>query len=292
MKQYSYLLIIGVVVSALLACGGGGGDDEPDPGPSPYIPDPTPTDKTSAVSFTASISDFRTRASGSSFEDRDEISVFPVVGNVVGENNRYVCNKGIFSATLGITKKESDKLAYYAVSPYSLTTKMQMDFAVQTNQTKWNQYFASDLMTATVASTTSFTPDLQFNHRMSRVCVDFVGDNASTLPGRVSRIVLKDMHLQATVDIKADEYVASGQKGNVTMYFYEDCFYGIIPPQTIPKETSFLVVTLDGQDYPIYFEEDIVFKSGYDFWIDLSYNEGEGDGQIVVFKGQISPWRK
>ena len=115
MKQYSSLLVIGVVVSALLACGGGG-DDEPDPGPSPYVPTPTPTDKTSAVSFTASINDFRTRALGSSFEDRDEISVFSVVGNVVGENNRYVCNKGIFSATLGITKKESDKLAYYAVS--------------------------------------------------------------------------------------------------------------------------------------------------------------------------------
>ena len=41
MKQYSYLLLIGVVVSALLACGGGG-DDEPDPGPSPYVPTPTP----------------------------------------------------------------------------------------------------------------------------------------------------------------------------------------------------------------------------------------------------------
>ena len=117
MKQYSSLLVIGVVVSALLACGGGG-DDEPDPGPSPYVPTPTPTDKTSAVSFTASISDFRTRASGSSFEDRDEISVFPVVGNVVGENNRYVCNKGIFSATLGITKKESyssDKLELHSI---------------------------------------------------------------------------------------------------------------------------------------------------------------------------------
>ena len=151
MKQYSYLLIIGVVVSALLACGGGGGDDEPDPGPSPYIPDPTPTDKTSAVSFTASINDFRTRALGSSFEDRDEISVFSVVGNVVGENNRYVCNKGIFSATLGITKKEPVKLAYYAVSPYSLTTKMQMDFAVQKNKTKMNQYFVSDLITSTIA---------------------------------------------------------------------------------------------------------------------------------------------
>lgn len=290
MKQYSYLLIIGVVVSALLACGGGGGDDEPDPGPSPYIPDPTPTDKTSAVSFTSSINDFRTRALGSSFEDRDEISVFPVAGNVVGDNNRYVCNKGIFSATLGITKKESDKLAYYAVSPYSSLAKMQMNFTVQTNQTKWNQYFASDLMTATVASTASFTPDLQFNHCLSRVCVNFVGDNASALWGRVSRIVLKDMHLQATVNIKAGEYVASGQKGNVTMYSNEDCFYGIIPPQTIPKETPFLVVTLDGQDHSVYFEDDFVFKSGYDFWIDLSYNEG--GGQIVAFKGQIQPWRK
>ena len=275
-----------MAVSAMLftACSTNNDDVSPVP-----VPPPAP-ETPKSVKFHPSL----TRATETAFEYCDKISVFavhPSAGTALKTSGNYADNVcytyqgNVFSAEKGISlPSDSAGLAYFAVYPYQGDASNQGIFQVQKNQLNHASITSSDLCTAYAAVSNNQDVWLNFNHRLSRICVDISGENIATK--KVS-MRLNNVCYEVSYDLNANTFIATGNRSDILMgETSTNRFEAILLPQTFLANTTFLIITIDGKEFPMHFAEETTFRSGKEYDYSLTYTEDK----IVVVAGDINPW--
>ena len=210
----------------------------------------------------------QTRATETQFQDGDVISISAVkapVGTELTElkasgnyadNVHYKYNGGLkrfefvqeSGKRLIELPKDGEGLAYYAVYPKQDKLAINGTFAVQKDQTDSTSVTASDLCTVYHPVSNERKVSLKFWHRLSRICVSIDG-----VAGKTVTMTLKNRNLEASYDLNANTYVATGtRKGDIKMHAMaaNRDFEAIFPPQTFNLGTD-IIVTIGGKEYNV-----------------------------------------
>lgn len=291
MKWKQYIAAVAALL-LLMACSKSKDSDDPNP--------PTPTPSQTAVSVYASLEPFNSYTPfDAPYQSGDEISVFAITeaqngslynrGNYA-DNARYKFQNNQFAAVgNGIKKDSKTLLGYYGISPYSTQNCNEMTFSVQTDQSTFEGYKASDLRTAYIAPTSNNSLTFQFFHSLCQVCVNIVSDKVKASDVRLEL----DLKSQANVNVTADTYPATGRSTTIKMYYDNStrCHFAIVPPQTMSKTEPFMYIIYNSIEYVVEFTDDTQFASGAQHQIDVGFEpDNEGNYHFVVIKGQINPW--
>ena len=243
------------------------------------------------VTFLPSIG-MPTRATETTFETNDEISVFAVKGSTTlkssgnyADNVCYRISNNSFTAVNNGIAIDEDGLAYYAIYPYSSQAGSKMTFSVKSDQSKHSNLTASDLCTAFASKTSSQQVSLKFSHKLSRVLIKLAGEGIAS---KNISMKLTGVQTQVSTDLNANTFVGSGAKTEIKMGLTSTNTYeAIIAPQSIAANSDFLILTVDGQENILHLESNTDFLSGRQ----KSYNVEIGSsGNVVIFGGDISPW--
>lgn len=259
------------------------------------------TQPDSSVSFQPSIGT-HTRATETSFDEGDQISVFAVQSNgndsfgeimeygnyadnvpYVYENGKFIpVNEGIEIPT------NSAGLYYHAIYPYDKSLSNKFNFSVSDYQDSDEGYTNSDLLTANTSATLDEVVKLRFSHRLSKLVLKLEGTGWKSSDIEIS---LTNVSRAAAIDLNALSFKSAGKNGNIAMHTNgTKSFKAILPPQEISKGSDFLYVRIDDKEYTVTASNDYEFVSGKQSTITLTFNEEED--VIVEFNGEIDPWEE
>ncbi len=212
----------------------------------------------STYSFGSTINDLATRATSTSFESGDMISVTAysdaAFTSAIAEDVTYTWNGSMFSSDTPIDVV--DQAAFRAVYPY--TSGASFQFEIANSQDSHVDYTTSDLMTAETALTSSKSPSLSFYHRLSQVNVSLTGvSSSSSVSVEIASQTLVDC------DLAANTYVGTGDISKIYCTTSETDYYSaIVAPQTLPAGTVFATVTVNGEEYEFTLTSDLTLQSG------------------------------
>ncbi len=245
-----------------------------------------------SVGFTAAITP-STRIDA--FDSADQILVAAYEdGGAYGDQVVYTHNGTNFTSTAGIVREDADQLlSYIAVYPATVTGfGTSFNFTVETDQRATIN--TSDLLVATLAETTSTTPQLNFTHALTSLAVEFEGDNldggtlvVNAVPG--TDVVVSGTTYTAAADGTAAIELTAASDG----YNY---FEVIFAPQAIAAGTAFATYTVgDNEPYTWTTNNDLEFESGcryaYKWSIDTAVAPSDPDYDgTVTLTGTINDW--
>lgn len=186
-----------------------------------------------------------------------------------------------------------DLCAYYPSSVTSASTA----FSVSNDQRTEAAYQASDLMYATKLTNKSSnaTHNLTFNHALAKVVVNLIAGggmttaNITTSPG-VTAVKISGTVLNAQLAISGGVITASKTAAgsaadiNITGTILNNI--GIIVPQTVAANTTFITVTYEGVDYTCRLAEAKTFEAGKVYTYTVTVNTK----QIDLSADTISDW--
>lgn len=276
MKLYFRLLFV-VFFFASAACSEGGGlltdpddtttndGDDPDPNPDPN-PDPGTSYEEVAITFSASMI---SRASDSQFESGDQISVlaYDASGGIYAINSLYTYEGSLFSGSSPIMHTSEDQqLSYAVVYPYqTMPDDLLASFTVESDQGSGSNYTLSDLMLGYAASTSNTTPQLTFNHLLSRIVVNIISSDVELVD------VVATLQAATTVEYNLTELTAtSSQVATLNMASNgESSYKAIVAPHTVAANELFGEVWVNGISYELTYESDIVIAAGMSYEFDL-----------------------
>ena len=200
-----------------------------------------------------------------------------------------------------------DLCAYYPSSITSASTT----FAVSSDQRTEANYQASDLMYATKLSNKSSgtAHNLTFNHALTKIVVNIeAGDgitnsNITTSPG-VTAVKINNTLLGATLSISAGvitaSRVATGSATDINITGTGLSNVGVIVPQTVAADSTFITVVYNGQTYTYHLPAAKTFLSGkvYTYTLTLqketlelrlSEEVADWDDEVIVDVNMIKP---
>ena len=254
-----------------------------------------PEENKKSVSFTASMRNL-SRATETEFEENDKIAVYAVQedesGNTILRSSgnyadfvTYTYQGGKFVNEQGIVCPSDFGVRYFAIYPSTAGANVPTSkFYVKTDQSASGQYTLSDYCTAVSDVTMEKDVDLIFSHRMSHVIVNLDGEGIGT---GIPTVKLNNVNTGCDIDLNANTFTAFESRN--TVYCTDNgtnSYKAIIVPQTIKKGSSFITVVLNGKEFVLDAESDIVLASGKQQVFNLVINNGE----IVSFTGSILPW--
>ncbi|MFR9636246.1 MAG: fimbrillin family protein [Rikenellaceae bacterium] len=277
-NQYNQLKLLTVIkkllfcLSALFAVACTEGIDE----------DITLNQNTGAVNFDAVMT---TRATDTAFEVGDEISVmaYNSDGTSYAENVLYSYSGTLFSSEDAIFKQSADQeLSYLAVYPYAtISDEKKVNFSVKEDQSIESNYTLSDLLSSSLPATTSISPQLTFEHILSKVVINI----ESTTDAVVTLYALTDIEY----DLSNGEYTTSGESKAITMANDGDTNYkALIVPQTISANTTLGTIQVGDTSFDFSFNSDITISSGYLYTF---YATIEND-QVTFSSTTINNWNE
>ncbi len=247
------------------------------------------------VAFTASMN-AQSRATDTSFDNGDAISVFATEGTSLSSSNyadnvkySYSTATSMFTATSPITVEEGATLKYFAVYPYSAEAGRSYTFNVQSDQTGTG-YTRSDLCYAVSSLTDDEMVHLKFNHALTKVVFNLIGEGWSS---NVS-IVINDVYTRCSVNLNDQTFKYGGSSdGDVKMVQDGNkAFKAILPSQVLKAGVSSVTVTMDGKSYTYTIDSDITLTAGKQ--IELSLNPPvpgpNPDKNVISFGGDINDW--
>lgn len=209
----------------------------------------------SAVRFRAQLS--QTRATESSFESGDAISIFAsndysgtLYSYNYADNSEYHYYSGEFSPATSedvISYPDSyTSLYFYAVWPYSSSySGSTLNFSVKQDQTTASDYASSNLMIAKTDATREETVDLNFDHLMCKVIINIKSDN---FPAGEWLSMFNNVYTDVTLNLNDGTVSTTGSQTFVIgSKNGTNSFKVLLPPQTIPSGTQFLVFSI-GED--------------------------------------------
>lgn len=251
-----------------------------------------------AVTFSASFGEGTTRATETSFEAGDQIGVWAVQSNSslkssgnYADNVPYRYSGSSFTAIgTGISLPNSGNgLAYYAVYPYSasVTNTSSLSFTVNSNQSSYANYTASDLCIASTDPTTSQAVNLTFDHVMSRVMVRLTG---SALANKRVSVRLKNVLTTTAINMQTTKFQSQDNSvKDVTMYEEStNVFVAVVAPQKIPAKMTLLEITVNGESDYASFDYEMTLNSGKQTTLTGEYTENGS----INFGGNINPWEE
>lgn len=254
-----------------------------------------PEEEKKSVSFTASMRNL-SRATETEFEENDKIAVYAVQedesGNTILRSSgnyadfvTYTYQGGKFVNEQGIVCPSDFGVRYFAIYPSTAGANVPTSkFYVKTDQSASGQYTLSDYCTAVSDVTMEKDVNLIFSHRMSHVIVNLDGEGIGT---GIPTVKLNNVNTGCDVDLNANTFTAFESRN--TVYCTDNgtnSYKAIIVPQTIKKGSSFITVVLNGKEFVLDAESDIVLASGKQQVFNLIIKNGE----IVSFTGSILPW--
>ena len=254
-----------------------------------------PEEGKKSVSFTASMRNL-SRATETEFEENDKIAVYAVQedesGNTILRSSgnyadfvTYTYQGGKFVNELGIVCPSDFGVRYFAIYPSTAGANVPTSkFYVKTDQSASGQYTLSDYCTAVSDVTMEKDVNLIFSHRMSHVIVNLEGEG---IGAGIPTVKLNNVNTGCNIDLNANTFTAFESRN--TVYCTDNgtnSYKAIIVPQTIKKGSSFITVVLNGKEFVLDAESDIVLASGKQQVFNLVIKNGE----IVSFTGSILPW--
>ena len=254
-----------------------------------------PEEVKKSVSFTASMRNL-SRATETEFEENDKIAVYAVQedesGNTILKSSgnyadfvTYTYQGGKFVNELGIVCPSDFGVRYFAIYPSTAGANVPTSkFYVKTDQSASGQYTLSDYCTAVSDVTMEKDVNLIFSHRMSHVIVNLEGEG---IGAGIPTVKLNNVNTGCNIDLNANTFTAFESRN--TVYCTDNgtnSYKAIIVPQTIKKGSSFITVVLNGKEFVLDAESDIVLASGKQQVFNLVIKNGE----IVSFTGSILPW--
>jgi len=279
-----------------------GGDDGDEPSPKPQTgqqeeKDPNTTDdETVTFSFTGSLNKMTSRATETTFDSGDAISIYAVKksGNITllntgnyADNRRYSHNGTMFSSTnaVSIERSDVDQLAFYAIYPYSSSNSANMTFTAKADQSTAANLTASDFSTAYSAPSTSIQPQLKFDHRMANLRLQLQGNLGNSVS-----VTLVNVYASINANINDNTFTATGGKSDIKMYNRGNGLYeAFLAPQLIAAQQYCFDALIDGQHLQLYFENDQTLQSGYIYSFTYDVSSGKTE-QYVVVDGHIHEW--
>ena len=254
-----------------------------------------PEEGKKSVSFTASMRNL-SRATETEFEENDKIAVYAVQedesGNTILRSSgnyadfvTYTYQGGKFVNEQGIVCPSDFGVRYFAIYPSTAGANVPSSkFYVKTDQSASGQYTLSDYCTAVSDVTMEKDVNLIFSHRMSHVIVNLEGEG---IGAGIPTVKLNNVNTGCNIDLNANTFTAFESRN--TVYCTDNgtnSYKAIIVPQTIKKGSSFITVVLNGKEFVLDAESDIVLASGKQQVFNLVIKNGE----IVSFTGSILPW--
>ncbi len=233
------------------------------------------------VVFTSSIND-QSRVSSNVFESGDEIYVTALEDSAsFATKVAYSYNGSIFTSNDPIVySSESQQLSFRAVYPAVSNYAESFSFTILADQSSGDNYEMSDLLTASVAATSSVCPDLQFNHKMSNIIINITSSGKS---GGVMEVEAKNAVSCNVVD---DSYVASGSAVTITPAASGSAGYTmLVAPQTISAGEIFATYVVDAITYTWTLDANTTFLSGYKY----TYNWNLVDREVTL-DSVINDW--
>lgn len=213
-----------------------------------------------------------TRATDTSFDRNDKISVSAVIdngyntpgsigSNPYAHNIPYSYNGSKFTAmSEGIELKDkNDKLFYYAVYPYSSNMGTEYIFECRQDQTNYTDYTLSDLMVAyNDESTSSQSVNLKFFHILSKAVVNLEYSGIE-----VNKVTLTDVNYIARLNIEENTIYTLSTKGDVVMCSNGNkSFKAVVPHQTIKEGAAFAIIETTNGNYRVTASNDIELGHG------------------------------
>lgn len=254
-----------------------------------------PEEGKKSVSFTASMRNL-SRATETEFEENDKIAVYAVQedesGNTILRSSgnyadfvTYTYQGGKFVNEQGIVCPSDFGVRYFAIYPNTAGANVPTSkFYVKTDQSASGQYTLSDYCTAVSDVTMEKDVNLIFSHRMSHVIVNLEGEG---IGAGIPTVKLNNVNTGCNIDLNANTFTAFESRN--TVYCTDNgtnSYKAIIVPQTIKKGSSFITVVLNGKEFVLDAESDIVLASGKQQVFNLVIKNGD----IVSFTGSILPW--
>lgn len=219
--------------------------------------------------------EIKTKASGSSFDLNDVISTNAYSGSDHMKYTTYTYDgSGTFTSDSPITYDgiTTTEYSYTAIYPEVGELGSKFSFTVSTNQSTTESVELSDLLIATVASTSSLTPELTFYHTMSRLIFNVTISRDGVTSSDTPTITL---HAQTTAacDILNGSYAGSGDIIDITPYNSGSSYSTIIAPQSFSAQSVIATMSVDGKSFEFKRELETICKSGeylsYDWEVDI-----------------------
>ncbi len=246
------------------------------------------------ITFTENIT--ATKVTGSSFDTNDVISVTAYNGNAVYVGNAtYTYNGSIFSSTDPIVyTNDVTELSFLAVYPYTEVANGAADLSVATDQSADADYTASDILGASVATTSSESPKLTFSHLMSKIVFDVTIDDTIEVEGSISPKV--NGYTKANGYNFANGTFTAASNSAITMANNGvNSYMAIIVPATYTTDNVFASMEINGTTYDVTLANDFTFEAGtqYTYSINITAPEPEEPEVIIIeitFDGEIQGW--
>lgn len=306
MKRQYYAVVV-LLTLVMSACGGGGSSSDDDITPTP-TPTPTPSDEKIEIKVS-------TRASDGNFESGDAIGLYVV--NYVNGSSASLASSGNYANNVKFTYNGSSwtggttlywssddvKADFYAYYPYAtVTDATAYTFSLKTDQSLAADHKASDFLWGKLAgqSPTESTVNISVNHMFSKAIINVQAGDGFTeeeLNSSDMSVGIYGVMTQARINLGDGSISATGTATSVTAFKTANCkFQALVVPQTV-EETDLVIVTMNGNSYPL--TQSMTFESNkeYIFTITLSktssgisvsvepWGTAEGDyGGVVVNK--------
>ncbi len=242
------------------------------------------------ITFSSSIV---TKATDLSFESGDEIGVSAfsdaALTQIYADNVAYEFgSEGLFVASGDDVidyPADGSSLVFRAVYPLlSDAYSDEFTFSVLADQSQYDNYTLSDLMTATTDATIEDVPELVFSHNLSRVVVQIASD--VSMDGAVVKFL--NVLTDASVNLAESTFEGVGETGTVTLYDNGDYSHrAILAPQSFEEGAEFVSVEFRGETYIATLDADAVIKSGKQYFFPMELDLEAG---VLTYSSDITPW--
>lgn len=243
-----------------------------------------PPDQPIGITFKGAIT---SRATDTAFEKDDEISItaYNSDGSIYAQNISYVYSSNLFSSDSPIKHSSSEQeLAFRAVYPYlEIPDNKIVNFSVQNNQGVDNGYTLSDMMLSYVGATTSSSPELVFDHLMTK----FVLNITSVDVEMVNVVVTLTAIASFEYDLSTLNASTVGSTQTITMANNGvNSYKAIIVPQEVEADVAFGQISVNGESYELSFSKRVELLGGSQYSIDATII----DGKIIFDTPIINDW--
>ncbi|MFI3286957.1 MAG: fimbrillin family protein [Rikenellaceae bacterium] len=237
------------------------------------------------VSFTTSIN---SRAVANQFEAGDEISVtaFEVDGATFQKDVLYTYSNGTFTSSTPITYEDDEQLlSFTALYPNCATqSDGTVSFSVLSAQDQEENYTLSDLMVSEISITNNTTPELVFDHLLSKIIINIEESDVSTS----NAVITLNAKQGVEYDIFSKKLTTSAEIGTTTLKSEsENTFKAIVAPQEFSTSSSFVSITLDGIPFEIVLDENKTFEAGKQYQFDVKIAQG-----TLTYKDSEEEWNE
>lgn len=234
------------------------------------------------VNFSAAVT---SRATDTGFVTGDQISVsaYDVNDDLYVKNISYTYGSSLFSSSSPIEYKyEGSQLSFIALYPYTeISDSKNVSFSVKTDQNSGDNYTLSDLMLSSVEATTASTPQLTFDHILTKVIVNIVSSDVDVTNAQATLNALTTVNY----NLSTLTSTTSGSASEITMASNgTNSYKAIIVPQAISSNVTLGSISVGSTNYEYCLSANINILAGKEYIINATIKDGLVTFDVPIIK--------